>query len=733
MRAQTTTEPVSARVRAIVQRYPTRVALQESHRTLNYRDLDHLAERFAHYLLSRGVQHGDVVALCMPRSIDWMVAALGILRRGAAYLPLDTSWPDARLRFAIHDSGAKAVVVERSLLAGLHSGIHEIDMLDDAWRLLPGEPPSFKPVEPSDLAYVIYTSGSTGDPKGVEITHANLSHLVDWHLRHFRLTHRDRTSHLASLGFDAAVWEIWPTFCAGATLCIASDPVRFSTDLLQQWLIKEQITVSFVPTIQATALIDKEWPSRVALRFMLTGADVLPRGPRKRIPFVLINNYGPTECTVVASSGPVMVGSNRIPAIGKPIRGTTIYLLDIDGEPVPDGEVGEIYIGGNGVGRGYRHLQDETQLAFLSDPFSSIPGARMYKTGDLGVRRRNGEIEFRGRTDSQVKIYGKRVELNEIDSTLARHPDVSFATTRVRVGSRGETRLVAYVVAKSDDVDLSADLLREHLSQTLPSYMVPAHFVRLLSVPLLTNGKLDKKALENGSPFDLGTRLMTGWQSQLGDRLLKLMRELLNDYAFSKEDDFFLAGGHSLLGMQLILRIEAEFGAELSLQQILEYPTVNLLSAEIEWALDPELKATEPSPTDDSHAQGTHRGLSVANREILLSNRSVLTTPASSLARATKVTPLLPMSGLPAGVAVLQPNTNRGIIFWIHYLHGNLARAIGDEYGFVAIRLTLEDLSVLGRWPSAQAVACCIVKKILHIQPTGPLVIGGMCAGGILA
>ncbi len=733
MHAQTTTEQVPTRIHTIAQLYPSRIALRESQRLLNYRDLDCLADRFARYLLSRGVQHGDVVALCMTRSVDWVVAALGILRLGAAYMPLDTSWPDARLRFALQNSGAKAVVAENSLLDRLRCGIEEIDSLDDAWRLVPGEPPSFDPVQPSDLAYVIYTSGSTGDPKGVDITHANLSHLIDWHLGGFRLTHKDRTSHLASLGFDAAVWEIWPTLCAGATLCIASDPVRLSTDLLQQWLIKEQITISFVPTIQATALIDRDWPSRCALRFMLTGADVLPRGPSKRIPFVLVNNYGPTECTVVATSGPVMAGSDSIPTIGKPIRGAGIYLLDVDGEPVPDGELGEIYIGGGGVGRGYRGLPDETQFAFLSDPFSTFPGARMYKTGDLGVRRRNGEIEFRGRIDRQVKIYGKRVELNEIDSILARHKDISFATTQARVGSRGETRLIAYVVAKGDNVALSADELRKHLSETLPSYMVPAHFVRLPSVPLLTNGKLDQKALEMGSAFDLGARLMTGWQSQLGDRLLTLMRELLNDPFLSKEDNFFLAGGHSLLGMQLILRIEEEFGAELSLQQILEYPTVNQLSAEIEWALDPARKATEPAPAHDAHVQAAHSGLSAANGETQLRERAFLTTPSSSLAGASKFTSLSRMNGLRAGIAILQSTTHRGIIFWIHYVHGNVARAIGREYGFFAIRLTLEDLAELGRWPSAQAIARCMVKKILQVQSAGPFVIGGMCLGGILA
>ncbi|MGB7265461.1 MAG: amino acid adenylation domain-containing protein, partial [Terracidiphilus sp.] len=733
MHAQTLTELVPARVHANARRYPTRIAVQDSQRALNYRELDRLADRFAHYLHSRGVRYGDLAAICMPRSIDWTVAALGILRLGAAYLPLDTSWPDARISFALQHSGAKAVVAERALLDRLRCGICEIDIHDDAWRVRSSEPADLNLFQPNDLAYVIYTSGSTGDPKGVEITHANLCHLINWHLRQFRLTHRDRTSHLASLGFDAAVWEIWPTLCAGGTLCIASDPVRLSTDLLQQWLIKEKITISFVPTIQATALMDREWPSRIALRFLLTGADVLPRGPRKRTPFVLVNNYGPTECTVVASSGPVMAGSERTPTIGRPIRGTKIYLLDVDGEQVEDGGLGEIYIGGDGVGRGYRHLADETRSAFLPDPFSSIPGARMYKTGDLGVRRGNGEIEFRGRIDRQVKIYGKRVELNEIDSVLARHPDISFATTQARVGSRGEIRLIAYVVAKSEGATLSADVLRKHLSQTLPSYMVPAHFVRLPEVPLLTNGKLDQKTLEKGSPFDHGTRLVTGWQSQIGDRLLTLMQELLNDPNLSKEDDFFLAGGHSLLGMQLILRIEEEFGAELSLQQILEYPTVNQLSAEIEWALESARKAAEPSATGVAQVQATYSETNAANGEAELGNGLLLTTPSSSIASAPMVSPLSRMNGLRAGIAILQPNTSRGIIFWIHYLHGNLARAIGREYGFFAIRLTLEDLAVLGRWPSARAIADCMVKKILQVQPAGPYVIGGMCLGGILA
>jgi amino acid adenylation domain-containing protein len=667
----------------------------------------------------------------MPRSIDWIVAALGVLRLGAAYIPLDCSWPDPRLRFALKDSGAKAVVAERPMLDRLKCGIPEIDILDDAWRALPDARPSFNAVQPNDVAYVIYTSGSTGNPKGVEITHANLSHLVNWHLKDFHLTRKDRTSHLASLGFDAAVWEIWPTLCAGATLCIAGDPVRLSNDLLQNWLINEQITVSFVPTIQATALIDKKWPSQTALRFMLTGADVLSRGPHKRIPFVLVNNYGPTECTVVASSGPVTVGSDQIPTIGKSIRGAAIYILDIDAQPVPDGELGEIYIGGAGVGRGYRNLPDETQFAFLPDPFSFVSGARMYKTGDLGVRRSNGEIEFRGRIDRQVKINGKRVELSEIDSVLARHQDLSFATTQARIGSQGEIRLIAYVVARSSEVALSADQLRAHLSQALPSYMVPAHFVRLPSIPLLSNGKLDQNALEMGSPFDLGAGIMSVRQSQLGDRLLVVVQDLLKHPGLSKEDDFFLAGGHSLFGMQLILHIEEEFGADLSLQQILENPTVNRLSAEIEWVLDPSrkdaapsLERNSPAPSPHSHSSATHRDTTFRNPRLL---------PSMNCAHASKVRPLIQMNGLPRGVAALQPNTHRRTIFWIHYVHGNLARAVGDEYGFFVIRLALEDFGEMDRWPSAQAIARAMIKKILQVQPAGPFVIGGMCLGGVLA
>ena len=273
-------------------------------------------------------------------------------------------------------------------------------------------------IEPESLAYIIYTSGSTGAPKGVEITHANLNHLVRWHRDTFRVTRQDRASHLLGLGFDAAVMEIWPHLSAGATLCLADEEARSSPDLIQDWMIRERVTIGLVPTVLGERLITKAWPAKTALRLLIIGGDALHHGPAHQLPFDVVNNYGPTECTVAATWSMLKAGAAGTPPIGRPISGTSVYLLDKRGVPVPDGQDGEIFIGGGGVGRGYRNLPDLTERSFLHDPFSGAAAARMYRTGDRGVRRSDGEIEFRGRLDRQTKIRGFRVELDEI----AEHP-----------------------------------------------------------------------------------------------------------------------------------------------------------------------------------------------------------------------------------------------------------------------------------------------------------------------
>jgi amino acid adenylation domain-containing protein len=571
--------------------YPLSIALSYSDRQLSYEELDRKADRFAGHLAQLGIVSGDTVAICMERSFDWIVAALGIMRAGAAYVPLDSAWPDARLRFAVNDSGATAFVARAALLDRLQVKARGVDPCRDAAAIAASPEVARRTVPLESLAYVIYTSGSTGVPKGVEITHANLSHLVQWHRDAFGVTRQDRASHLAGLGFDAAVWEIWPHLCAGSTVCLADDAVRSSPELMQQWIIRERVTIAFVPTVHAAPMMAMEWPATTALRFLLTGGDVLHHGPAVQLPFDVVNNYGPTECTVVATSSVIKPGITGAPPIGRPIAGASVYLLNENGEPVPDGSTGEIYIGGAGVGRGYRNLPESAERSFLPDrfagaPVAGAPGARMYRTGDRGVRRPDGEIEFRGRADRQTKIRGQRVELDEIGSVLAHHPSIEFAAAITNISEAGEKQLVAYVLPKEKACVPTARELQSHLLNSLPDYMIPATFVRLHALPLSPNGKLDLTMLPQPTEANLlESKAAKAPATPIEEKLLTVMRELLKNDAVSAEDNFFLAGGHSLLGMQLVMRLRDAFGVDLTLQQLFEAPTVERLALVVETML----------------------------------------------------------------------------------------------------------------------------------------------------
>lgn len=571
--------------------YPLSIALSYSDRQLSYEELDRKADRFAGHLVQLGIVSGDTVAICMERSFDWIVAALGIMRAGAAYVPLDSAWPDARLRFAVNDSGATAFVARAALLDRLEIKARGVDPCRDAAAIAASPEVARRAVPLESLAYVIYTSGSTGVPKGVEITHANLSHLVQWHRDAFGVARQDRASHLAGLGFDAAVWEIWPHLCAGSTVCLADDAVRSSPELMQQWIIRERVTIAFVPTVHAAPMMAMEWPATTALRFLLTGGDVLHHGPAVQLPFDVVNNYGPTECTVVATSSVIKPGITGAPPIGRPIAGASVYLLNENGEPVPDGSTGEIYIGGGGVGRGYRNLPESAERSFLPDrfagaPVAGAPGARMYRTGDRGVRRPDGEIEFRGRADRQTKIRGQRVELDEIGSVLAHHPSIEFAAAITNISEAGEKQLVAYVLPKEKACVPTARELQSHLLNSLPDYMIPATFVRLHALPLSPNGKLDLTMLPQPTEANLlESKAAKAPATPIEEKLLTVMRELLKNDAVSPEDNFFLAGGHSLLGMQLVMRLRDAFGVDLTLQQLFEAPTVERLALVVETML----------------------------------------------------------------------------------------------------------------------------------------------------
>jgi amino acid adenylation domain-containing protein len=717
---------------------------------LSYEEFDRRADRFASYLMKLGVVCGDTVAICMERSFDWIVAALGIMRAGGAYVPLDSAWPDSRLCFAVKDSGATALVARAGLLDRLQLKVRGIDPARDAAVIATAPDCPFKPVEPESLAYVIYTSGSTGVPKGVEITHANLSHVIGWHRDTFSVTREDRASHLLGLGFDAAVLEIWAHLCAGATLCLADDAVRSSPELIQQWMVRERITIGVVPAVLGARLMSMAWPETTALRLLVTGGDALRRGPTAQLPFEVVNHYGPTECTVVSTWALLKPGADGAPPIGLPIAGASVYLLDEQGEPVSDGAVGEIYVGGSVVGRGYHNLADSTVRSFLPDPFAGAPGARMYRTGDRGVRRPDGEIEFRGRLDRQTKIRGQRVELDEISCILTQHPSIDFATAIANLSKEGENQLVAYVLAKQDAGVPTPHELQKHLLRNLPDYMVPATFVRLHTLPLSPNGKVDLTML----PPPTGANLLakTGAEEparEMEATLLAMMRKLLENDEITPEDNFFLVGGHSLLGMQLVMSVREAFGVDLTLLQLFEAPTVKRLALLVEdmrgearlakiWT--DLLGRRHVGPNDNFLDLGGHPELVAAlqqridrefGRRIPLAQlylSPTLRQQAQLTQGFAKEEP-----ALPAGVLALHPHGTRTTIFWVHYVNGNLAKEMGDHQPFIVVTLTAEDIASLGEAPTLQNIAACHLRKIRATQPEGPYIIGGQCLGGIIA
>src|SRR3984893_17035082 len=322
---------------------------------LAYAELEREANRLANQLRTLGVVREVVVGVCLPRSVGLVVAALGILKSGGAYVPLDPSYPRERLRFMLEDSGAPVLVTDSRHAAGLDAGswrLLKIDTPDLSSAMERTDPPA--PSSPEDLAYVIYTSGSTGKPKGVEISHGSLLNLVSWHRDAFQVTAVDRASQVASPSFDGSVWETWPYLTAGASLYVPSDSTRSAPTALRDWLVERQITVSFLPTPLAEAAMALEWPARWRLRLLLTGGDVLHRRPSVGLPFTLVNNYGPTEGTVVTTSGVVPPGeAPGLPSIGRPIANVRAHILDEDLRPVPAGESGELCVSGAGLARGY--------------------------------------------------------------------------------------------------------------------------------------------------------------------------------------------------------------------------------------------------------------------------------------------------------------------------------------------------------------------------------------------
>ncbi len=592
---------IQQHIEAVAACAPDALAIQAGEHQFTYAQLNKRANQLAHLLRSQGVGPEVRVGVCMAHSPELLIGQLGVLKAGGAFVSLDPDSPKERLTFMLQNAQVPILLTSHDLAPIFFSQAFQTIALDTATSLLsvwPDRNP--EPLTyPSNIAYIIYTSGSTGRPKGVAIHHDSLANLVAWHQRVYALHATDRTTHLASPAFDASVWEIWPSLVAGASLHLPDRETLLDPHALITWYTTHAITVTFLPTPLGEAVLQEQWPVESALRALLVGGDRLQRAPGMSIPFGLYNHYGLTETTVVATWTQISPAATPelAPPIGRPMDNLQTYVLDERGQLVPIGVVGELYIGGAGLARGYLLRPDLTAERFLPDPWSRKPGARLYRSGDLVRYRADGQIEFIGRRDHQVKLRGHRIELGEIEATLAQHPGVATALvlmSEINPNNRkttpaeanvGQTRqlLVAYIVPHSG-VTLTPEELRRFLSQKLPAYMIPARIMLLDTLPLTSNGKIDRRALP--TPTDLSispaaeaprtpleTVLAEIWTRVLGQS------RIFNQAQLNIHESFFALGGHSLLAAQLILRINETLHLHLPINSIFDAPTIAQMAA----------------------------------------------------------------------------------------------------------------------------------------------------------
>jgi amino acid adenylation domain-containing protein len=668
-------------------RTPDAVAVVHDGRTLTYSQLNARANQLAHHLRALGVGPEALVAICVERGLEMVVGLLAILKAGGAYVPMDPSYPRERLAYMVKDSAPAALLTLAHLNDMLPAGANGLPIIAldaDAplWGGMPDSNPDRAGLSADHLAYVIYTSGSTGMPKGVMVEHRHLYNYLYW-AWHF-YTPAAGSAVSSSLSFDATVTSIFtPLLCGGALQIV---PEGNEIDGLGQLLCGRQcaglvkITPAHLDAVGRTVAAEGKQPS--ASLFVVGGEALAPSTVRlwqQMQPDVrIVNEYGPTETVVGCAvyEVPANFPLTATTPIGRPIANTQIYILDARGDPAPIGVSGELYIGGAGVARGYLNRPNLTSERFVADPFSAEPGARMYKTGDLGCWTADGVIEYLGRNDFQVKIRGFRIELGEIEARLAEHESVREPVVLAREDRSGDKRLVAYFVS---DVNIALEALRAHLRAKLPEYMVPAAFVRLDRMPLSHNGKLERKALP--AP-DSSAYVQEAYEAPAGpveEKLARIWARLLGLERISRDASFFDLGGHSLLAVRMLTLIEAEFGHSLDLTSLFKAPSIASLS------------------------------------------------------------PLLQQGGSPSisspNVVSIQPDGTKPPLFTIEapMLYRNIARHLGNNQPVIGLQLFNPAKPLEMKYSRLEDAAGQCVRLIREIQPQGPYAVIGWCAAGVVA
>jgi amino acid adenylation domain-containing protein len=664
---------------------PSSVAVEFDGKSLTYRELDRRSNQLAQHLQGQGIGPDSLVGLCVDRSEMMVVALLGILKAGGAYVPLDPAYPGDRIKYVLDDARVQVLLTQESLVPSLPETAAAVVCLEPESQIFrdgDGGPITCN-AGPENLAYVIYTSGSTGKPKGVQLEHRSVVNFLYSMQREPGMTADDTLVAVTTLSFDIAGLELYLPLLVGGRLVVASREATMDGRMLMQLMARSGTTIMQATPTTWRVLLESGWVGDASLKVLVGGEALsadLARQLAQRCGSVW-NMYGPTETTIWSSVYKVQGDDNKLVPIGTPIANTTFYILDPNRIAVADGTEGELYIGGEGLARGYFERDELTGEKFVADPFSSLPGARMYRTGDLARYKPDGNVEFLGRIDHQVKIRGFRIELGEIEAVLEQHPGVHQAVVLAREDAPGDKRLIAYCVPEAQDT-LAPTELREHVGKQLPDYMTPSAYVQMERFPLTPNGKVDRKALPapNLRDFEAQAEYVAP-RNETERKLARLWEETLGVSPISVTANFFELGGRSVLAARLFTKILRTFGRELPLSTLFRSATVEQLAKEL-------------APSHDKHEYST--------------------------------------------LVAIQPNGAKPPFFCVHggagstlFLH-QLAGHLGPDQPFYGIEPEGMDGKRFQR-PTVEQMAENYLAAIRSVQPTGPYFLGGYCFGGLVA